>query len=75
MPTLQQSFFQILLLITIGFMVTMIVAVWVMIANNHHMISTNNRRLDDIFTRLGRIECRLFSPETHTANPERKVEG
>jgi len=67
MPNFQQSFFQILLLIMIGFMVTMIVAVWVLIANNHSLISTNNRRLDDMATRLGRIEDRLLTLETDNA--------
>ena len=67
MPTLQQSFLQILLMIMIGFMVTMIVAVWVFIANNHSLISTNNRRLDDIAARLRRIEDRLLALETDMA--------
>jgi hypothetical protein len=67
MPTFQQSFFQILLLVMIGFMVTMIVAVWALIANSHSLVSTNNRRLDDISARLGRIEDRLFTLETDMA--------
>jgi len=67
MPTLQQSFFQILLMIMIGFMVTMIVAVWVLIANSHSLISTNNHRLDDIAARLRRIEDRLLTLETDMA--------
>jgi len=45
---LNQPFFQVALPI----MVTMVAAVWA-------MISTNNRRLDDIVGRLGRIEDRL----------------
>src|SRR5215469_15201577 len=67
MPTLQQSFLQILLMIMIGFMVTMIVAVWVLIANSHSLISTNNHRLDDIAARLRRIEDRLLTLETDMA--------
>ena len=67
MPTFQLSFLQILLMIMIGFMVTMIVAVWLLIANSHSMISTNNRRLDDIAAHLRRIEDRLFTLETDIA--------
>src|SRR5262249_24674234 len=64
MPTLQQSFLQILLMIMIGFMVTMIVAVSVLMQNSHSLISTNNHRLDDIAARLRRIEDRLLALET-----------
>lgn len=54
---LNQPFFQ----ITLPLMVTMVAAVWA-------MISTNNRRLDDIVVRLARIEERL-------AAVERKIEA
>ena len=61
---LNQPFFQVALPI----MATMLISVWA-------AISTNNRRLDDIVARLGRIEDRLLAIETRVAAVERKVEA
>lgn len=61
---LNQPFFQVALPI----MVTMVGTVWA-------LISTNNKRLDDIANRLGRIEERLLAIETRIAGAERKIEA
>ena len=61
---LNQPFFQVALPI----MVTMILTVWA-------LISTNNKRLDDIVARLGRIEDRLLAVETRLTAVERKVDA
>lgn len=61
---LNQPFFQVALPI----MVTMIITVWA-------LISTNNRRLDDIVARLGRIEDRLLAVEARLSAVERKVDA
>jgi len=61
---LNQPFTQIALPI----MITMILTVWA-------LISTNNRRLDDIVARLGRIEDRLLAVENRLAAVERKVDA
>jgi len=53
---LNQPFFQVALPI----MVTMVATVWA-------LISTNNKRLDDIAARLGRIEDRLLAIENRLA--------
>jgi hypothetical protein len=61
---LSQPFFQVALPI----MVTMMITVWA-------LISTNNRRLDDIVARLGRIEDRLLAVETRLSAVGRKVDA
>ena len=61
---LSQPFFQVALPI----MVTMMITVWA-------LISTNNRRLDDIVARLGRIEDRLLAVEARLSAVERKVDA
>jgi hypothetical protein len=61
---LNQPFFQVALPI----MVTMVITVWA-------LISTNNRRLDDIVARLGRIEDRLLAVEARLTAVERKVDA
>jgi len=61
---LNQPFFQVALPI----MGTMVVTVWA-------LISTNNKRLDDIVGRLGRIEDRLLGIETRLAAVEKKVDA
>jgi len=48
-------------------MVTMVVAVWA-------QASTNNRRLDDIAARIGRVEDRLGRIEERLTLVERKVD-
>jgi hypothetical protein len=64
MQILNQPFFQVALPI----MVTMVITVWA-------LISTNNKRLDDIVGRLGKIEDRLLKIEERLASVEKKVEG
>ena len=59
-----QPFFQVALPI----MGTMVATVWA-------LISTNNKRLDDIVGRLGRIEDRLLGIETRLAGVEKKVDA
>jgi hypothetical protein len=61
---LNQPFFQVALPI----MSTILISVWA-------LISTNNRRLDDIVGRLGRIEDRLLAIEARLAAVERKVDA
>lgn len=61
---LNQPFFQVALPI----MATMVATVWA-------LISTNNKRLDDIVKRLERIEDRLLGIETRLGAIERKVEA
>jgi len=61
---LNQPFFQVALPI----MVTMVATVWA-------LISTNNKRLDDIAARLGRIEERLLAIENRLAAVERKADA
>lgn len=56
---LNQPFFQVALPIII----TMVASVWA-------VISTNNRRLDDIAARLGRIEDRLLAIEARMSAVE-----
>jgi hypothetical protein len=56
---LNQPFFQVALPI----MVTLVASVWA-------LISTNNKRLDDIVVRLGRIEERLLATENRLAGVE-----
>jgi tetrahydromethanopterin S-methyltransferase subunit G len=63
-PILNQPFFQVALPI----MTTMVITVWA-------LISTNNKRLDDICRRLDRIESRLDKIEERLAAVERKVEA
>ena len=57
---LSLPFFQVALPI----MVTTVATVWA-------LISTNNKRLDDIVGRLGRIEDRLLAIENRIAGPAR----
>jgi hypothetical protein len=64
MPVLQQPFFQVALPI----MVTMVVTVWA-------LISTNNKRLDDICRRLDAIDSRLGGIENRIGAVERKVDA
>jgi len=59
---LNQPFFQVALPI----MVTMVATVWA-------LISTNNKRLDDIVLRLGRIEERILSIEARLTILEAKA--
>jgi len=61
---LNQPFFQVALPI----MSTILISVWA-------LISTNNRRLDDIVGRLGRIEDRLLAIEARLTAVERKVDA
>lgn len=61
---LQQPFIQIALPI----MVTMVATVWA-------LISTNNKRLDDICRRLDAIEARLLTIENRLTTLERKVDA
>jgi len=61
---LNQPFFQVALPI----MVTMVATVCA-------LISTDNRRLDDIVGRLGRIEDRLTAVESRLTAIERKVDA
>ena len=61
---LNQPFFQVALPI----MVTISASIWA-------MISTNNRRLDDIAARLGRIEDRLIAIENRLTAVEKKAEA
>jgi Fe2+ transport system protein B len=71
---LYQPFFQVALPI----IVTMIVTVWIastIPTPKWALISTNNRRLDDIVARLARIEDRLTAIENRATALERKVDA
>lgn len=61
-PLLQQPFFQ----VTLPMMITLIVGVWT-------MISTNNRRLDDIIRRLERIEALLADHDQRLTRVEERT--
>ena len=61
---LNQPFFQ----VSLPIMVTILGTVWA-------LISSNNRRLDDISARLARIEDRLLGLETRFSALERKVDA
>lgn len=56
------------LTIALPIMGTMVASVWA-------LISTNNRRLDDIVARLGRIEDRLLGIEGRLTAVEKKVDA
>ncbi len=63
-PLLKEPFFQ----VALPLMLTMVATVWA-------LISTNNKRLDDIMQKLGRIEDRLLAIEARLSAVERKVEA
>ena len=68
---LNQPFFQVALPI----MVTMVATVWALISTNNRRPDDLNKRLDEMSARLGRIEDRLLAIETRLAAVERKVDA
>jgi hypothetical protein len=61
---LNQPFFQ----VTLPIMATMVATAWA-------LISTNNKRLDDVVDRLGRIEDRLLAIDSRLSAPVASILG
>jgi chromosome segregation ATPase len=68
---LNHPFFQ----VSLPIMVTILGTVWALISTNNRRLDDLSKRLDEISARISRIEDRLVSIETRLASVERKVDA